>query len=165
MAKSWREKHDHHAQPAHVEVLDKPFAGLPPGATIAIATPREISAYLRSIPRGKSRTMDQLRALLAKRHGADAACPLTTGIFCRIVAEVACEDLRMGVANAAPFWRLIDPNSPLAKKLSCGPEFIRQRRSAEGIVDAPPKAARRAVKATRRGPGAGDRRSRPSRDA
>jgi hypothetical protein len=30
-----------------------------------------------------------------------------------------------------PFWRVIAPDSPLARKLSCGPDFIRYRRALE----------------------------------
>lgn len=144
MAKSWREKHDAHPHPVRIETLDKPFGRLPPGATIVIATPKDMTAYFRSVPRGRTRAMDELRAHLAKTHGADAACPLTTGIFSRIAAEHAYEQHQMG-APAAPFWRVIEPGSPLAKKLTCGPDFIRAQRKAEGIADVPmarPKKSR-----------------------
>lgn len=136
MPKTWREKHDGHKHPPQVERLDKPYAGLPRSATIVIATPKDITAYMRKIPRGKSRDMDQLRATLAKKYGADGACPLTTGIFSRIAAEFAFEQLEMGAkpSDVAPFWRLIEPNSALAKKLSCGPDFISARREEEGIA-------------------------------
>lgn len=145
MAKTWREKHDGHRTEPQIERLPKAWAGLPAGATIVIASPQEMSAYFRSVPRGKTRTIEQLRKTLAKRHGADGACPMTTGIFCRIAAEAALESLEMGAkpSQVAPFWRVIDPASPLANKLSCGPEFIRRRREAEGIVETPRKKAAR----------------------
>ena len=44
MARSWQDKHDNHRHPTKVEVLEKPYAGLLPGQTIAIATPAQISA-------------------------------------------------------------------------------------------------------------------------
>ena len=143
MAKTWREKHDGHRTEPQIERLTKRWAGLPAGATIVIASPQEISAYFRSVPRGRTRTMDQLRQTLAKRHGADGACPMTTGIFCRIAAEAALETIEMGAkrSQVAPFWRVIDPASPLAKKLSCGPDFIRKQRHSEGIED-PPRTTR-----------------------
>ncbi|MBM3513862.1 MAG: hypothetical protein FJX59_09115 [Alphaproteobacteria bacterium] len=62
MAKSWREKHDEHKYPPQVERLDKPYAGLLRGATIVIATPKDMSDYFRSVPRGRTRSMEQLRA-------------------------------------------------------------------------------------------------------
>lgn len=140
MAKSWTEKHDNHAHPAHVEILDKPFAGLPVGASIVVATPKEVTAYLRRIPKGQTRSVEALRSHLARKYKADAACPLTTGIFLRIAAEAALEKMAAGapVGSAAPFWRVVDPGSPLAKKLSCGPSFIMARRRAEGVTEAKP---------------------------
>ena len=135
MAKSFREKHDGHKYPPKVETLDKPWAGLQKGQTIGIATPKHMSAYFQKIPRGETRTIEDLRASIAKQLKADAACPMTTGIFCRIAAEAALEEIAEGAkpAEVAPFWRLIDPKSPLAKKLSCGPDFIREMRQLEGV--------------------------------
>jgi hypothetical protein len=34
-------------------------------------------------------------------------------------------------AQITPFWRVIEPKSALAKKLTCGPEFIEEMRAAE----------------------------------
>jgi hypothetical protein len=150
MAKSWREKHDNHKHAAHVKRTEKPFAGLPRGATIVIATPKDVSAYIRKIPSGKTRSMAQLRAALAKKYGADAACPLTTGIFTRIASEFAYEQIELGAkpSEVASFWRLVDPKSPLAKKLTCGPAFIETLRAEES--HAPPKKAAKKAKAARR---------------
>jgi hypothetical protein len=149
MAKTWREKHDGHKHPVQIETLDKPFAGKPPGATMVIATPKDMTAFFKSVPRGKSRSMDDLRAHLAKKHKTDFACPLTTGIFSRIAAEHAYAQIAEGEsANAvAPFWRVIDPKSPLAKKLACGPDFISRMRAEEGIADAPPPVRKKAASA------------------
>ena len=63
---------------------------------------------------------------LARVHGADRTCPLTTGIFLRIVAEAAWEELQAGADPGAitPFWRVIAPDSSLARKLACGTDFI-----------------------------------------
>ena len=145
MAKTWREKHDGHKREAQIERLPRRYAGLPAGATIVIASPQEVSSYFRRVPKGKTRTIDQLRQALATRHGADAACPMTTGIFCRIAAEAALETMELGAGwdEVAPFWRVIDPASPLARKLSCGPDLIRERREAEGIVQSKPVNGKR----------------------
>ena len=77
----------------------------------------------------------KIRGDLAVRNQADYTCPVSTGIFLRIVAESAYEELMEGAPTeaVAPFWRAIDPKSPLAAKLTCGPEFIREKRAAEGI--------------------------------
>lgn len=144
MAKTWREKHDGHKQPIDIRALEKPFAGHPVGAKMLIATPKDMTAYFKSVPRGTLRDMDALRRSLAAKHKADFVCPLTTGIFLRIAAEHAYAQILEGAAaeTVGPFWRVIDPNSPLAKKLACGPDFIRFMREREGAESSP--APRRA---------------------
>jgi hypothetical protein len=134
MARTFIDKHDNHKHPVQVEKLDKPFAGLERGQTIVIATPKDFTAAFKRVPAGKTRPMEALRAALAKKYKADAACPLTSGIFARIAAEAALERMTAGASTSevAPFWRVIDPDSALAKRLSCGPDFIRQMRALEG---------------------------------
>ncbi|MGK7867843.1 hypothetical protein [Falsiroseomonas sp. E2-1-a20] len=127
MPKSWEEKF-HGARPPHVTVLAKPFAGLKQGALLFIASPAILDARLRAIPRGQTLDPATLRAELAREHGAEATCPASTGIFLRIVAERA---LAQPAEERTPFWRVIAPESPLARKLSCGPDLIRHLRALE----------------------------------
>lgn len=131
--KTWKEKLNP-AAAAEVVVLDKPMMGIPSGARLLISTPLAVKKWVEGIPMGESRSPQEMRASLAAEASADATCPLTTGIFVRIVSEAALADLSEGVPVEAitPFWRIVDPQSPLAKKLSCGPEFIATRRAAEG---------------------------------
>jgi len=133
MAKTWKQKLEG-VRPAHVETLERPFGGAPPGAKMLVATPRLVDDYMRAVPKGEVRTIARMRADLAAAHGADLACPLSTGIFARIAAEAALDDIReQGVLEeVTPFWRVIDPESPLAAKLSCGPTFIETQRDREG---------------------------------
>jgi hypothetical protein len=99
-----------------------------------VSNPREVDGYIRTLQPGTRASLPGLRQALAERHGADLACPLSTEIFVRIAAECALEELALGKPEneVAPFWRTIDPKSPLARKLSCGAEFIAARRAAEG---------------------------------
>jgi hypothetical protein len=62
-------------------------------------------------------------------------CPLTAGIFLRIVAEKAWEEYCNGkpAAFITPFWRVIGSRAPISKKLSFGTGFIQEMRAAEGI--------------------------------
>jgi hypothetical protein len=133
--KTWREKLDHGREP-HVAKLEKAFAGVPAGALLLISSPREVQAFVQKIPEGCAVTPAEMRDRLAKRHHADAACPVSTGIFLRIVAEAAWEEIALGKdpGEVAPFWRSVEPKSPLAKKLTCGPQFIEKMRRAEGIT-------------------------------
>jgi len=133
MPKTWKQKLEG-VRPAHVEVLEKPFGGAPPGARMLVATPRLVDDYMRAVPKGEVRTITRMRADLAAAHGADLTCPLSTGIFARIAAEAALDEFREQgvVGDITPFWRVIDPRSPLADKLSCEPAFIEAQRDCEG---------------------------------
>lgn len=73
------------------------------------------------------------RRELAQQHGADAACPVSTAIFLRTVAEAAWDQIEAGVPvpQVAPFWRVVNPASALAKKLRAGPGWIAEQRAAE----------------------------------
>ena len=46
-----------------------------------------------------------MRNDLAIEYGADFTCPMTTGIFLRIVAEYNYENLSKKGTEISPFWR------------------------------------------------------------
>lgn len=142
--KTWAEKLAG-GKPAHVVVLDKPFAGVGAGQTLAIASPQVIQDYVNAVPHGQTRTMQDLRRDLARHLGADATCPTSSSIFLRIVAEAALEDIAAGAkpAYVTPFWRVVDPQSPLARRLSCGPDFVLTMREMELPGGPAPAAPRR----------------------
>ena len=127
MRKSWQQKL-HNGREPEVVTLVKASGGVPAGSTMLVPTPLQVRDYLDKIPPGTTVPVQTLRADLARDAGADATCPLCTGMFLRIVAEAALED---DSRPLTPFWRVIDPESPAAKKLSCGPALIRQMRKAE----------------------------------
>lgn len=133
--KSWQEKLND-SKPAQTKRLEKGMLGKPAGAVMHISTPLAIDRYLRTIPAGKAVSTSELRDALAKKNKADFTCPLTTGIFLRIVAEAAFENLNKGktVDAITPFWRVIEPASQLAKKLSFDVAFITRQRQNEGIA-------------------------------
>jgi hypothetical protein len=133
--KTWADKMK--AKPPHTVRLDKDFAGVPAGSKLLISCPIEVEDYLRTgVPPGETRSIQQMRRELAARHGADAACPVSTAIFLRTVAEAAWDRLEAGAptAEVAPFWRVVEPGSPLAKKLRAGSDWIAQQRAAEQAV-------------------------------
>lgn len=134
MPKTWLEKF-HNGQDPRIERCEKPFAGVPAGADFLISSPAEIETYLRNIPAGKSVSVATMKRDLALDHGVEFTCPLTTGIFLRIVAEKAWEEKRQGKPETeiAPFWRVIDFRSPLAGKLACGKDYIVQQRQLENL--------------------------------
>lgn len=127
MSKTWLEKYNNSKDPV-VKTIDKPWLGFREGSKMLISSPAEIDDYIRKIPAGKTVTVEKLRKDLAIKHGADFTCPLTTGIFLRIVAEKSFEEMNIDKIEVAPFWRIIDPGSKLASKLSFGLDFIVQMR-------------------------------------
>lgn len=118
-----------------MEKTGKKFADIPVGASMLVATPEIVDAYIRNIPPGTATTLRQMRSDLAAEYHAEYCCPVTAGIFLRIVAEAAFEELTNGkpLEKVTPFWRIIDRKSPTAKKLSFGTEFIEHQRAAEGL--------------------------------
>jgi hypothetical protein len=116
-----------------VKPIDRRFAGHDPGDLMLISTPWEISGRIRRLRPGTALTVAEFRERLAKSADADFTCPLSTGIFLRIVAESALEELRQGAdpSDVTPFWRVIEPDCALATKLTCGPQFIKRQRARE----------------------------------
>lgn len=114
------------AKGPHVVTLHTDFAGVRAGATMLISSPGEIANYLARIPRGETRTIDRLRNEMARRAGAQSMCPVTTAIYLKVVAEVALQDLAEGepFETVIPFWRVVTPDSKVAKRLSCGPDHV-----------------------------------------
>lgn len=125
MKKTWAQKRDS-APPPHISTLEKTMFGLAPGTSLYISSPLEVQAYIAAIPAGETRSIGHMRDDLARKAGAQATCPMTASIFARIAAEAA-----LAEGSSLPFWRLIDAKSPIAKKLSCGVDFIVARRLSE----------------------------------
>ena len=127
MSKTWQEKFDT-KKVEHIKQLDTNFADMKAGDLMLISTPQKIADYINSIPKGENRDLSQMRIDLAKQAKSDITCPVTSGIFTRIIAERSLELMAEGKEAIAPFWKVIDPKSSLAKKLSCGPELIESLR-------------------------------------
>ena len=132
--KTWQEKlHNNH--PDKVEVVDKQFADIPAGASMYIATPEIVDTYIRNIPKGTHTSLQKMRKDLAAELNTEYCCPVTSGIFLRIVAEAAYEEYVAGkqLKKITPFWRMIDSKSPAAKKLTFGTDFVKGQREREGL--------------------------------
>ena len=101
-----------------------------------IASPPIIDEYVKSIDYGKFVEPIKMRDDLAKQYQADKTCPVTTGIFLRIISEASYEEYDNGIDLDAitPFWRMVNPYTKLACKLACGIDFISERQMDENIV-------------------------------
>ena len=129
--KTWTEKMQ--AKPPHYVILDKDFAGVPKGAKLHISSPVEIAAELKTIPPGSILSIQAFRRRLAEKNKCDATCPVSTSIFLRIVAEHTWEEFNSSSStqDLAPFWRVVESSSPMAKKLNFDSAWIDLQRELE----------------------------------
>lgn len=126
--KTWLDKLNEPKEPK-IKQIDIDFADIPAGSTMFIATPQLINQYLNQTEPGRQIDIKTMRKDLAIEHNASHTCPVSTGIFLRIVAEANFEKLQQGESQDAitPFWRAIQPNSALAKKLTFGQDFLKEQ--------------------------------------
>ena len=107
-----------------IKILEKNFSDLKAGQKMLISSPEKIAEYIKNIPEGIHKTSKEMRLDLAKVMGADNSCPVSTGIFLRKAIEEHGKEI--------PYWRLIDENHPLVKKLNLDPKEIKYMRNLEG---------------------------------
>ncbi len=131
--KTWRQKLEE-LHPEHGKIVDVPpkmqnkfLVG-----KMLIPRPLDIDALIHKIPSGKVATVIQIRDKLALDANANCCCPLTTGIFLRIVAEVAEEDLRSGKKDVTPYWRVLRADGSLNKRFPGGVQAQTARLEKEG---------------------------------
>ena len=123
--KTWREKFNVDRRP---ELVDSPRGRM------LIATPPVVDAVVRRIGEGKLVTVKQIQEYLAEEYDADLTCPLTTGIFLRIVSEVAEDDLSEGKEEVTPYWRVLKANGTLNPKYPGGTDSQKVRLEQEGHI-------------------------------
>jgi hypothetical protein len=131
--KTWRQKLEEE-HPAHGKIVEVPLKmqkGFGAGKML-IAKPLDVDALIRKIKGGKLVTVAQVMEKLAKDAHADCACPMTTGIFLRIVAEVAEEDLKCGKEEVTPYWRVLKSDGSLNIKFPGGTQSQAARLKEEG---------------------------------
>ena len=130
--KSWREKlADSKDLPKVVTITEKMSKAWGKG-TIVVPAPREVDQIMKQVPKGKLVTINQIRHLVAERHGATIGCPLTVGIFARIAAGAAMEEEAEGKKRITPYWRTLKSGGQLNPKYPGGIEGQRIRLEEEG---------------------------------
>jgi hypothetical protein len=132
MKKSWREKlADDKGLPKVCEV--RAGRGIRSGeGRMVIAAPREVDALMKQVPKGRIVTINELRAALAKKHKADFACPITTGIFSWIAAHAAAENKAEGKKRITPFWRTLKTGGEVNPKYPDGVKAVAKCLRSEG---------------------------------
>jgi hypothetical protein len=102
--------------------------------TIVLPCGREVDALMRRVRKGRLTTINDLRAALARRHGATIACPIVTGIHARVAAGAAGEDQAAGKQRVTPYWRTLKGGGELNPKYPGGVAGQRRRLEREGHV-------------------------------
>jgi len=137
--KSWKEKLlDSKDLPKVVTASEKMSQRWGSG-TFVIPAPIEVDEVMRQVPKGKLITINEIRAILARRHGVDHGCPLTTGIFAWIAAHAAEEEAAAGKKKITPYWRTLKSGGELNPKYPGGVKAQAQRLQAEGHTLLPGK--------------------------
>jgi hypothetical protein len=132
---TWQEKL-RELHPNHGKVVAIP-AGMRKqygSGTMVIPRPLDVEALMGKVRKGRLITSRQIRVRLAADAGADHACPFSTGIFVRIVAEAAAERLREGKSRVTPYWRTIRDDGSLHEKFPGGVRALAAKLRDEGFT-------------------------------
>jgi alkylated DNA nucleotide flippase Atl1 len=132
MKKSWREKLANDQGLPKVGKVTGNMTKRWGTGTMVIPAPREVEALMRQVPKGRVVTINELRAALAKKHQADFAGPITTGIFSWIAAHAAAEAEAEGARRITPYWRTLKTGGEVNPKYPGGVDALAKRLRAEG---------------------------------
>ncbi|MSR32795.1 MAG: hypothetical protein EXR99_14965 [Gemmataceae bacterium] len=130
--KNWREKlHDSKDLPKVIKVEGKMSKKWGEG-TVVIPAPIEVDEVMRSVRKGRLITINEIRAVLAKKHRATFGCPITTGIFAWIAAHAAVEGRAAGEKKITPYWRTLKAGGEINSKYPGGVEAVAKLLIQEG---------------------------------
>jgi hypothetical protein len=128
---SWQEKlNDTSKGLPKVVKIDEKMSRRWGTGTVAIPAPVEVDGIMRSVPRGRLITINEIRAKVAKTHGATIGCPICCGIFAWVAANAAEEAKADGKKGTTPYWRTLKTGGIVNEKYPGGAKG--QKRMLEG---------------------------------
>lgn len=130
--KTWREKLADSKDLPKVVKITGPMTRRWGSGTVVVPAPREVDEIMKRVPKGKLITINEIRALVAEKHGATIGCPITTGIFAWIAAHAAEESAADGSKRITPYWRTLKSGGELNAKYPGGIDGLKHRLEAEG---------------------------------
>ena len=130
--KSWREKLQDDKDLPKVRKITGKMSKRWGTGTVVIPAPCQVDEIMKTVPKGKVITINEIRKILAKRHKATIGCPITTGIFSWIAANAADEAEAEGEKRITPYWRTLKTGGELNPKYPGGVENIKRHLEAEG---------------------------------
>jgi len=129
---SWIEKLQDSKGLPKVEKITRKMSKRWGKGTVVIPEPMEVDETMRKVPEGKLTTINEIRAVLARKHGATIGCPITTGIFAWIAANAAEERRQKGEENLTPYWRTLKTGGVINEKYPGGVEGQKKLLEKEG---------------------------------
>ena len=130
--KTWREKLADSKDLPKVETITEKMSKRWGTGTVVIPAPKEVDEIMKKVLKGKLITINGIRQILAKKHGATIGCPMTIGIFARIAAEAAMEEATEGKKRITPYWRTLKSGGELNPKYPGGIEGQKALLESEG---------------------------------
>ena len=91
------------------------------GKSILIPDADMLAAQLHALPAGQQSDLGAVRRALASEHGVDQTCPVTTQ---RLLVQFSQD-------GDVPYWRVVDPAKPLAKRMVGGADRVRRELASE----------------------------------
>ncbi|MBU0976228.1 MAG: hypothetical protein ABIE03_05240 [Patescibacteria group bacterium] len=105
-----------------------------------ISTPTEIGKLIKKVPKGKLTTTKLIAEKLSRKYKVDFTCPMTTGIFTSVIANIAEEEIEKGKkpTEVVPYWRVVkEPKGYLYDKYLGMKSKQRQYLEKEGFKVVP----------------------------
>ena len=137
--KTWREKlADSKDLPKVVEITGKMSTRWGTGS-VCIPAPIEVDEIMKKVPKGKLITVNQIREVVARKHGATIGCPITTGIFIGIAARATEEAAAEGKKDITTYWRTLKSKGELNEKFPGGVDAQAAHLKEEGHTIEPGK--------------------------
>ena len=130
--KTWCQKLNENKGLPKVETITEKMSKRWGKGTVVIPAPVEVDMIMRTIPKGKVTTINEIRAALAKKHHATIGCPITTGIFVWIAANAAEEQKQNGNKDITPYWRTLKTGGFLNEKYPGGASVQKELLEQEG---------------------------------
>jgi len=130
--KSWSEKLEDSKGLPKVERITGKMSRRWGTGTVVIPAPAEVDEIMRKVPEGKLVTINEIRAALARKHGATIGCPITTGIFAWVAANAAEEKRQKGERDTAPYWPTLKTGGVINEKYPGGVEGQKKLLEREG---------------------------------
>ncbi|MCO5229394.1 MAG: hypothetical protein M9934_14080 [Thermomicrobiales bacterium] len=93
------------------------------GKRVVIPEADELADEIRQQPSGQWSDLADVRRVIAANHGVDQCCPVTVQ---RLLVQFS-------ESGEVPYWRVVDPEKPFAKRLVGGADRIREMLARERL--------------------------------